>query len=568
MTIRSTLSFRRGPERRILVLAVGAVGVIVAAFFLFRGASAHSAHAEETYVVAHESLRISVVETGAIRSEKPISITSQVEGQNVILKLLPEGTHVKEGDVIAELDASNIVERRQQEEMAMAKARAAYITAKEADDIQRNINDSAIKTAELDCEFARKDFEKYRDGDWPQMQRDAQGDIAIAEEELNRAVDRAQWSEKLAANGYISDSELQADRLAVKKRTLDFELAKGKLQVLLDFTHPKELKRLEAQADEKQADLERVKQRAAAMLAQTGADLKAKEEANELEKIRLDKWEDQLRKATIRAPASGMVVYATTNPTSRSSSRNESPIQEGATVRENEVIVTLPDLGKMIADVKIHESALDRVKKGQEAIVTVDAMANAPFHGKVHRVALLPDAQSSWLNPDLKVYTTEIRLSGDTSVLRPGMSCSVEIVADQLENVIAVPIQCVQPSLSGHVAFVRRADGTAEARTVQIGEHNDEFVVVTSGLEEGERVLLVPPPMPEDQKPSAHPPSATPVGPAFAGDAGAEAPPGDAPKAKPKKKRSKSTKRTKPASGDVDDPNRTPDEPPPRDGER
>ncbi|MBI3845716.1 MAG: efflux RND transporter periplasmic adaptor subunit [Planctomycetes bacterium] len=500
MTTRSPHSSPRGPNRRVVLVAGIAVLVIALGIWVFGGSVAHSSRVDETFTVARGNLRISFVETGAIRSEKPISIMAQLEGQNTILKLLPEGTYVKEGDVIAELDASNIVERRQQEQMAMAKARAAYVQAKEAYDIQRNINDSLIKAAELDAEFADKDLEKYRDGDWPQQQRDAQGDIAIADEELKRAIDRSQWSEKLAANGYISDSELEADRLAVKKRTLDLELAKGKARVLEAYTNPKELKRLQASAEEKKADLERVKQRAAAMLAQTDADLKAKEEANELEKIRLDKWEDQFKKATIHAPASGMVVYATTNPSSRSSSRTESPIQEGANVRENEVIVTLPDLSKMIADVKVHESALDRVKKGQPAIVTVDALPSEPFHGKVNRVALLPDAQSSWLNPDLKVYTTEIRLAGDTSMLRPGMSCSVEIVADDLTDVLYVPVQSVQPRDNEHVAFVVGAGGVPEPRAVEVGEHNEEFVVITKGLAEGDRVLLAPPPPPEESK--------------------------------------------------------------------
>ncbi len=485
--------------RWVVVLGLAAVIVPLSAWLL-GGGTARSAPPEATFNVERGDLRVSIVETGSIRSEKPVKITSQLEGQNTILNLIAEGTTVAEGDLIAQLDASRLVENRQQQEITYRRAFASYIQAKEALEIQKRLNESQVKAAELEAEFSAKDLEKYRDGDGPQEKQTAEAEITIAQEELKRALDRAQWSEKLSEKGFISGSELEADRLAVKKREIDLSLAKRKLEVLTRFTQPKELKRLEAEAEESKNELDRVQRRAAAALVQAQADLEAKESTSNLEETRLKKWEDQIAKAVIRAPQAGMVVYASPSEGGRGGGGNQSPIQEGATVRERETIVTLPDLSRMIADTKIHESALDRVRAGQDAIVKIDALPNAPFRGRVTKVALLPDVQQSWLNPDLKVYTTEIALIGDTTALRPGMSCSVEIIVDELEDVLYAPIQCVRTRAGEHTAFVVGEDGTPEKRSVKIGKHNDKLVHLVEGLAEGEVVLLTPPELREQSK--------------------------------------------------------------------
>ena len=200
--------------------------------WLFGGSTAGSGPTQATYTVTRGDLRVSIVETGNIRSAKPVKIMSQLEGQNTILKLVAEGTNVQEGDLIADLDASRLVENRQQQEITYERAHAASVQADEAFEIQKNLNDSQIKAAELDAEFAATDLEKYRKGDWQQALREAQAEITIAEEELKRAKDRQDWSEKLAAKNFISRSELEADQLAVMKREIDRTLATEKKKLL------------------------------------------------------------------------------------------------------------------------------------------------------------------------------------------------------------------------------------------------------------------------------------------------------------------------------------------------
>jgi HlyD family secretion protein len=499
MTTPSKPSAASSPEkkvarrpRRARWIALGVLLVVAGpvAIWLTSGSTAGSSSAEATFVVAKGDLRVSVVETGSIRSEKPVKIASQLEGQNTILKLIAEGTMVEEGDVIAELDASKLVENRAAQEITYERAKANWLQAQQAYDIQKSQNDSAVHNAELDATFAEGDLDKYQNGDRLQALEQSDADIQLADQELTRAIDRRDWSEKLKDKGFISKSELEADRLAVTKCTLDLSIAKRKKDVLEKYTQPKDLVKLSSQAQEKRNELERVKLRGESALANLSADLKAKEATYQLEKGRLDKWNDQISKAVLKAPQSGMVVYASNDSRGGGMGRNDQPIQEGASVRERELIATLPDLNHMIADTKIHESALDKVTEGLDAIVDIDALPKTPFRGRVTKVALLPDVQQSWLNPDLKVYTTEVTIVGDTAKLRPGMSCSVEIVVEELHDVLRVPFQAIDTRGKEHVAIVLHDDGSSEERTVDIGTHNDKFVHILAGLSEGERVLL------------------------------------------------------------------------------
>ena len=152
----------------------------------------------------------------------------------------------------------------------------------------------------------------------------------------------------------------------------------------------------------------------------------------------------------------------------------------------------------MIARVKIHESSLQKVRVGLPAIVSVDALPGRRFTGRVNNIALLPDPTSAWINPDLKVYRAEIHIDGDGSDLRTGMTCQVEIIVEQHDNAIYVPLQSVVRVGGQPVVFVAKNSGNgssaaSQARPVEIGLDNNRMINILAGLSEGEQVLLAPP---------------------------------------------------------------------------
>ena len=166
-------------------------------------------------------------------------------------------------------------------------------------------------------------------------------------------------------------------------------------------------------------------------------------------------------------------------------------IEEGAMVRQRQELIRLPDVSRMLAEVKIHESRVRQVHPGMDAYVRVETLPGRRFKGTVRRVGILPDAQASWANPETKVYATDVLINDELPELKPGVSARAEIIITNLVKVLSVPIQAVITLNGEHVCFVKRGSAVSPV-PVKTGWFNDRLIEVSSGLKEGDRVLLAP----------------------------------------------------------------------------
>lgn len=453
--------------------------------FFFAGGDSSATESNRFHQVKRGNMLVSIVEGGTLRSASEVSIISQVEGQTNILFLIPEGTEVTRGDLLVELDSSQLEESLTQREIAFADARSRFTEARENLAIKKSESESQIALAELAVEFAHTDQDKYIDGDWPQQARNAEAAIQLADEELARARERLQFTIDLHEKGYATRSELQADQLTVTRRGIELDRAREEARLLEKYERPRRLRELESNLEQAKASLDRARSRALAEMSQAEATLNARKATYDLEETRLARLKRQLDNTRIFAPQGGLVVYG-------SEGRDQTPIEEGSSVRERQEIIKLPDLSRMVVDVKVHESQISQVQRGQTAFVTIDSIPDRRFRGRVQRVAVLPDSQSRWLNPDLKVYTTEVLIEDDLPAVNPGVSARAEIIVSQLEDVIQVPIQAVSTAQGSRVVYVQ--NGSSSARTsVTIGMFNDTHVHVREGLNVNDRILLTPP---------------------------------------------------------------------------
>ena len=270
-------------------------------------------------------------------------------------------------------------------------------------------------------------------------------------------------------------------------------------------------------------ELDKARRVAISKLAQARAKLKSAQGQYEVQTRQRKDLKDQLAKCTIRAKKTGLVVYGGSGDNYYG---NQDPIREGATVRERQSIITIPDMTRMSVSVKIHESYIKKIKKGQKARITVDAFPDSVLEGEVTKVGVLPDSQDRYLNPDLKVYNTVITISGTNDWVKPGMSARVEILVNKLNDVIYVPVQAISPGDGKQICYVA-GSFKPERREVEIGDFNDEFIEIKHGLKEGERVLLRLPDgvetggsgngsAPKEQKPAVPDNPAAPAAPANA----------------------------------------------------
>ena len=418
-------------------------------------------------------LRVSAVERGSLEAARTSDVYCQVEGQTTILSIKSEGTSVARGELVCQLDSASLRDQLVNQTIATRRAEAAYQNAK----LAREAAEIAV------AEYANGIFRQESYALKSQVVG-ARAAIQKAEERLERtkrAHKRVSEAAKavtvktpadIVAELDIED-RLEAAEAALQHEKETLELARSKLELLEKYTLPKTTKALKVEAERKRSD-----------------EL-ARQSAWELEKSREEKLNKQIESCRIIAPGDGVIVYAN-NPNRPVRGQPRAQIEEGATVRQRQKILSIVDLGgPMQVNTKVHESIVDRINRGMKALVKVDALPSTPLPGLVVRVAPLPDpgAFASW---DPKVYTTIVRLTDKAQALRPGLTARVEILINDLANVLTVPIQAVLHLDGKDVVLVKTPEATFERREVILGEMSDKLIEIKKGLASGDVVALNP----------------------------------------------------------------------------
>ena len=190
---------------------------------------------------------------------------------------------------------------------------------------------------------------------------------------------------------------------------------------------------------------------------------------------RLDRWEEQLAYCTIKAPAAGIVVYATTQDRN-----SDAPLQPGTPVRERQSLFTLPDMSTMKAVIRVPESQVGRLKEGMHAALRMVGR-DKPIGATLSRISILADNSNRFWNPDARDYPVELTLNETPAGLKPGMRVTADVYIDKLTNVTAVPAAAIYSSGSSHYVFVKNGEDVKPVK-VQLGEINETHVVVEGGV--------------------------------------------------------------------------------------
>ena len=351
-----------------------------------------------------------------------------------------------------------------------------------------------VELEELRLEHPDIDFSSYArmevlgSGEASQQLRKMENDLMIAKDERAQALVEFEGKQRLFNKNYFTKNELESARIKRDKQEVSVQSAETAKSLFIRYEFPKQAEKLVSDYIQAKRKLERTEQEALSKIAQAKAKLLSAQARYKIEGERIKEYQDQIDKCIMVAERVGLVVYG-------GSGRqywNEEPIKEGATIREKQAIITIPDMATMAAKVNIHESDIKKIEVGLKAVIRVDAYPDQKMKGEVIKVGVLPVSENRWINPDLKVYETTVQIEGVYDWLKPGMSAEVEIMIARLEDVLYIPIQSVVPQGNKQVCFVIE-NGVPVAREIETGELTLEFITVTKGLEEGESVLIRPP---------------------------------------------------------------------------
>ncbi|MCC6241006.1 MAG: efflux RND transporter periplasmic adaptor subunit [Phycisphaerales bacterium] len=486
-TLVTSSSFANTRKRsvRLGLIAGAALLLAIAGYLIFRSVSGPSATVAQGdfHLVAPIDMIVRIQKDGELQAVHNIEIRCKVEGRSTIQTIVPEGSTVKKGDVLLTLDSSDIRQKIDDTMLEVQKAQTDATAAREDVEIQQSINDANLQTAEVQLLLAKLDLEQYEKGTYPQALQDAQRAVEMARITVANAEKDLEQTMNLFSRGFVTPADVEKSKLESLTAKNSLQKAETELMVLQEYTHRKDQADKRNTLSQTQANLGRVKQQNASSLAQRIAAKEARERTLILRQRKLESLQEQLEACTVTAPTSGLVVYG-----SSGSRRDDRRVAEGTEVTEKQILFRLPDTSDMMAIVRIPEAQKYKLNVGQRARVQINGTTE-PIWGTVKTIAVVYDS-NTWWNPDLKEYPVEIALDSTPSGLKPGTSVQAQIIIDQEDNVLALPLPSIFSTGNDRYVFVRNGD-QVRPQKVEIGASNETFAKVISGVEAGSQVLML-----------------------------------------------------------------------------
>ena len=394
------------------------LAVVVGGGLLAWYVSPASARSDDALVARVKKGEFNVVVTtsGELRARKFVQIQGPPNAQQAetyqmkISSIVPEGTVVKEGDVVAELDRSGIAAKLAEVQLALQKADAQ---------LQQAMLDSTLNLSQ-----AREDMRTM---------------------------------------------ELSLEEKRIAKEQAQYEAPSIRRQAEIDYE--------KAQRALAQAKINYVTKtnQAKAKMAEVGSDV-------ERQRNRLNMVMSVMQSFTIKAPATGMVIYVKEwNGRKKGVGSQVSPWDP--------TVATLPDLTQMESITYVNVIDVRKLAVGQKATLGLDADPTKKLQGTVTAVANVGEQRP---NQDAKVFEVKVAVEGADTTLRPGMTTSNAIETQKIPNVLYIPIEAVMSE--GTSAFVYKRSGAGVVKQeIETGVMNENEIVVQRGLEEGDAVLMAAP---------------------------------------------------------------------------
>lgn len=402
-----------------------------------------------------------VLEQGEIESSSNIDVVNEVKARGAtgmtILSVVPEGSYVKKGDKLVELDASGLQDELSAQRIKVLGAEAQVISS-----------EATVSTNEIA-------LQEYLEGTYQSERKAILSEIDVAEQSLRKSELNLDSARRLAAKGMLKGLQIEAEEFSVSNARNVLESAQARLKVLDELTKEKNRVQLASNIEASKAKLSSDK------------NVLSEEQSKQRD------IEDLIKKCTIYSPADGIVVY--NNERGRGGSV-DFMVKEGAVVRERQTILKLPDPTKMQVKALVNESRIVRIAPGMPCKVKVSAYPNEML-ARVKRVNKYAEP-GSWFSSSVKEYAAYLEIVDPPEAIRTGMSAEVRIFVEQIPEAIQVPVHGVY-EFRGHIFCLVKNPNAGKpgeepflTREIKIGATNESNVTITEGLAEGDQVVLNP----------------------------------------------------------------------------
>ncbi len=505
----------------------------LAATLALAGCGAPSEAPPATATVRKGNLTQAVTASATSVASSQAKLSFKVPGKLAKIDVNP-GDRVAEGQVLAELDPGDLQSALQQAQAGKQAAEAAVAGARaKVQQLLASAKPENVASAKAAADAARQKLEQVEKGARPEQVQQAQAAVQAAEAKL-QALKNGPRPEQVAvlqrqidvAKNNLYAAQITRDALCAGVKfgqtaptgapvtceggqaavnAAETAVVQANEQLRLQTAAPTatDLQQAQAAVDQAKAQLALLQnpsphdvQAARDAVAQadaavqlaarpyTGADLAAAQTGVQQAEAQLaqaqavvDAAATNLQNAQLKAPAAGKVLQI------------NSSVGEVMSNLGVPTVVMVLGLGDVVLNASLPETAVSRVKAGQDAEAVFDSLPGKVFTAKVADVS--PAATTA---QNLVTYVATLKLDTPADDVRPGMNAAVTIYTLRRQGVLLVPNGAVQ-SYQGKDIAMLVAGGEKKPVEVQTGASDTQSTEILAGLSEGQQVALISKPL-------------------------------------------------------------------------
>jgi RND family efflux transporter MFP subunit len=210
------------------------------------------------------------------------------------------------------------------------------------------------------------------------------------------------------------------------------------------------------------------------------ADFRLAENGLERARRRLETVDDRIARTRVVAPDDGTILSVPVIP--------GQVVVAAMSVNAGTTLATLADLSRLLIDAHLNQLDISKIAEGSSLEVMSGAEDGPRTTATINFIAPLATTKNN-----VKGFSIQAVLEGDTSSFRPGMTVGIRLPLTKATNAVAVPVGAVFDTPQGKVVYVQREGDGTEQRTVEVGAADLFYAEIRRGVNEGERVLLTEP---------------------------------------------------------------------------
>lgn len=452
---------------------------------------------DQVYEVTRGNFSIVISANGTLDAIKRYNIESprlSKKGLDII-EAVEDQTPLKKGDLIVAFSEENYLDELESQEIKIEESEKNLMLHEQ--DFQMKTADSVsqIKKAADARRDAEEELEKYINEDAPLQKKNLQLAVEDARIKVEGEYDNlaALKEDLLSASmgDQVARTKIENQIDASKEKIEDLEAAEEKaaynLRMFKQYTYPQRSRQLEQNLVKAEMDLQKQLVNATSERIQLERKIESQKQVLKTQRKQRNELIENIAMLKVTAPVDGVISYGDPDPRKRN--RQQKDITVGASMRPSELIGTIPDLSRLVVTLDIPEAVRSKIDVGMRAEMRIKALPNLTLSGEVTKIADMASHLNFWDRTSPKIYPTVISLDEHHKELRPGMTVEIDLIAEEVRDVIYVPVEALYAKEGGVYCRVQKAVHPEE-REVKIGRSSSSFVEIKKGLSAGEKVLL------------------------------------------------------------------------------